>query len=99
MGRLVHELLRRTVDHLELEPGFTAAARHEIEEALAIASTYVTLALRKVRGLRKQVTGVQEDVMAGKLIDELNVAGYEIVKKESTAAGFTFKAPAGSDGG
>jgi hypothetical protein len=41
MGRLVHELLRRTVDHLEPEPGFTVAARHEIEEALAIASTHV----------------------------------------------------------
>jgi hypothetical protein len=41
MGRLVHELLRRTVDHLEPTPGFTVAARHEIEEALAIASAYV----------------------------------------------------------
>jgi hypothetical protein len=41
MGRLVHELLRRTVDCLEPEPGFTVAARHEIEEALAIASTHV----------------------------------------------------------
>jgi hypothetical protein len=33
MGGLVHELLRRTVDYLEPAPGFTAAARHEIEEA------------------------------------------------------------------
>jgi hypothetical protein len=41
MGRLVHELLRRTVDRLEPEPGFTVAARHEIEAALAIASTQV----------------------------------------------------------
>jgi hypothetical protein len=41
MGRLVHELLHRTVDHLEPKPGFTVAARHEIEEALAIASSHV----------------------------------------------------------
>lgn len=40
-GRLVHEVLRRTVDHLEPEPGFTIAASHEIEEALAIASAHV----------------------------------------------------------
>lgn len=42
MGRLVHELLRRAVDQLEPQPGFTVAARHEIEEALAIASAHVT---------------------------------------------------------
>jgi hypothetical protein len=41
MGRLVHELLRRTVDRLEPKPGFTVAARHEIEEALGIASANV----------------------------------------------------------
>ncbi len=41
MGRLVHELLRRTVDHLEPKPGFIAAAQHEVEEALAIASAQV----------------------------------------------------------
>jgi hypothetical protein len=35
MGRLVHELLRRTVEHLEPKPGFIVAARHEVEEALA----------------------------------------------------------------
>lgn len=41
MGRLVHELLRRAVDHLEPKPGFTVAARHEVEEALALASAHV----------------------------------------------------------
>ena len=41
MGRLVHELLRRAVDHLEPKPGFIVAARHEVEEALAIASAGV----------------------------------------------------------
>lgn len=40
-GQLVHEQLRRTVDQLEPEPGYTVAARHEIEEALAIASAHV----------------------------------------------------------
>lgn len=41
MGRLVHELLRRAVDHLEPTPGFTRAAEHEIEEALELASAHV----------------------------------------------------------
>ena len=41
MGRLVHELLRRAVDHFEPKPGFTVAARHEVEEALAIAAAAV----------------------------------------------------------
>jgi hypothetical protein len=41
IGRLVHELLRRAVDHLEPKPGFIVAARHEVEEALAIASATV----------------------------------------------------------
>lgn len=41
LGRLVHELLRRTVDRLEPEPGFTVAAPHEIEDAMAIASALV----------------------------------------------------------
>ena len=41
LGRLVHELLRRTVNHLEPVPGFTVAAPHEIEDALAIASAAV----------------------------------------------------------
>jgi hypothetical protein len=41
MGRLVHEILRRAVDYLEPTPGFTVAARHEIEEAIHIASAHV----------------------------------------------------------
>ncbi len=41
MGRLVHELLRRAVDHLEAKSGFTVAARHEIEDALGLASAHV----------------------------------------------------------
>jgi hypothetical protein len=41
-GRLVHELLRRTVDSLEPLPGFTVAQAHEIETALADAAKVVT---------------------------------------------------------
>ena len=40
-GRLVHELLRRAVDHLEPRPGFPSANRHEIEEALDIAEAAI----------------------------------------------------------
>ncbi len=41
MGRLVHELLRRTVDYLEQTSGFTVAARYEVEDALGLASDHV----------------------------------------------------------
>jgi len=41
-------------------------------------------ALKLVRGLRKQITELDEDVMAGKLIDEINLSNYEIVKKAGT---------------
>jgi RecB family exonuclease len=41
-GRLVHELIRRTVDALEPSPGFTVAHQHEIETALADAVRVVT---------------------------------------------------------
>ncbi|WP_404926226.1 PD-(D/E)XK nuclease family protein [Mesorhizobium sp. ORM16] len=40
-GQLIHELLRRTVDQLEPEPGYTVAARHEMEDALANACAQV----------------------------------------------------------
>jgi hypothetical protein len=36
-GELVHELLRRSVDALEPDPGYARAAPHEIEAALAAA--------------------------------------------------------------
>jgi hypothetical protein len=41
-GELVHELLRRTVDALEPEPGYVGATRHEIERALAVATAVVS---------------------------------------------------------
>jgi RecB family exonuclease len=40
-GELVHELLRRTVDALEPEPGFVSASRDEIEIALAAARDHI----------------------------------------------------------
>jgi hypothetical protein len=40
-GKLVHELLRRTVDALEPTPGFGAATREEIESAMAAAAQSV----------------------------------------------------------
>lgn len=38
----------------------------------------------QLHGLRKQITELDEDVMAGKLIDEINLSSYEIVKKAGT---------------
>src|SRR5262249_32959989 len=40
-GELVHELLRRTVDALEPNPGFVSASRDQIEIALAAAADQV----------------------------------------------------------
>lgn len=37
-GRLVHELLKKAVDHLEPAPGFTVAEPHEKEDALTLAA-------------------------------------------------------------
>jgi len=38
-GELVHELLKRTVDALEPQPGFGRSTRHEIEDALTASVT------------------------------------------------------------
>jgi hypothetical protein len=43
-GRLVHELLRRSVDDLERGPGFTRAQDHEKDAALEAAVAHVTAA-------------------------------------------------------
>lgn len=40
-GRLVHELLKHAVDHLEPQPGFPSAERHEIEDALDLAEAKI----------------------------------------------------------
>lgn len=37
-GRLVHELLKNSVDHLEPDPGFTVAEPHETDDALTLAA-------------------------------------------------------------
>jgi hypothetical protein len=41
-------------------------------------------ALKLVRGLRKQISDIDEDVMTAKLINEINLSNYEIVKKAGT---------------
>ncbi|WP_316228525.1 PD-(D/E)XK nuclease family protein [Bradyrhizobium sp. SZCCHNR2023] len=40
-GELVHEMLKRTVDALEPDPGYVRAARHQIENALDAASAAI----------------------------------------------------------
>jgi hypothetical protein len=52
-------------------------------------------ALKLVRGLRKQISDTEEDVIASKLLLEVGQSNYEIVKK-SGETGHTFEAPAGS---
>jgi hypothetical protein len=54
-------------------------------------------ALKLVRGLRKQISEAEESVMAGKLLDEIAMSNYEIVKRKGSAAGHTFPAPVGSE--
>lgn len=41
LGKLVHELLRRTVDSLEPDPGYAKASEAQIEAALSAAATLV----------------------------------------------------------
>jgi hypothetical protein len=54
-------------------------------------------ALRLVRGLRKQISDLDEDVMTIKLIQEIEMSNYQITKKPG-ASGHTFEAPEGSVG-
>jgi hypothetical protein len=49
-------------------------------------------ALKLVRGLRKQISDTDEDVIAVKVIQEINLSNYEITKK-SGSSGHTFQAP------
>jgi hypothetical protein len=51
-------------------------------------------ALRMKKGVRRQISDAEADIIVLKLLDELNVAGYEIVKKPGDA-GFTFETPGG----
>jgi hypothetical protein len=51
-------------------------------------------ALKLVRGLRKQISEAEESVMTGKLLDEIALSNYEIVKRPS-APGHVFEPPTG----
>src|SRR3979411_2187824 len=42
-------------------------------------------ALKLVRGLRKQISEAEESVMTGKLLDEIALSNYEIVKRAGRA--------------
>jgi hypothetical protein len=50
-----------------------------------------------VRGLRKQVSNADENIMAKKIVDELDISGWEITKIPGRSAGFTFEPPEGPD--
>lgn len=56
-------------------------------------------ALKLVRGLRKQISEAEESVMAGKLLDEIALSSYRIVKDDSGGAGHTFPTPTGPKDG
>ena len=51
-------------------------------------------ALKLVPGLRKQIGDIDEDVMASKLLLEIEMSNYDIVRSPG-AAGHTFEAPEG----
>jgi hypothetical protein len=51
-------------------------------------------ALKPIPGLRKQLSDKDEDVVVLKLLRELEVSGYEVVKKPGNAD-FTFETPGG----
>ena len=51
-------------------------------------------ALRMKKGAHRQISNAEADIIVLKLLEELHVAGYEIVKKPGNA-GFTFETPGG----
>ena len=65
---------------------------------MAIDRFVLKMQLRKalglIKGLRRHISDVDEDVIVLKLLEKLDVAGYEIVKKPGNA-GFTFDTPGG----
>ena len=46
-----------------------------------------------IGGLRRQVDDVGEDVMTRKILDELDVSGWEITQKAGREAGFVIDPP------
>jgi hypothetical protein len=65
---------------------------------MAIDRFVLKMQLRKtlgvIKGLRRHINDADEDIIVLKLLEELDVAGYEIVKKPGNA-GFTFETPGG----
>jgi hypothetical protein len=53
-------------------------------------------ALKMVRGLRKEIGDLDEDVMVRKLLSEIALTNYELVRRPD-APGHTFPAPTGPD--
>jgi hypothetical protein len=79
-GRLVHELLRRTVEALEPSPGFTVAHRHEIETALADAVRVVTASWPIERPVPPHVLWINTVRQAA----EMSLAGLTLEKFTET---------------
>ena len=65
---------------------------------MAIDRFVLKMQLRKalgvIKGLRRHLDDADKDIIVLKLLEELDVAGYEIVKKPCNA-GFTFETPGG----
>jgi hypothetical protein len=65
---------------------------------MAIDRCVLKMQLRKalgvIKGLRRHISDADEGVIVHKLLAELEVAGYEIVKKPGNA-GFRFETPGG----
>jgi hypothetical protein len=51
-----------------------------------------------VRGLRKQISEDEESVMAGKLLDEIALLSYRIVKDDPGSADHALPGPDGPEG-
>jgi hypothetical protein len=55
-------------------------------------------ALKLVRGLRKQITDLDERVMTTELLRQLHIGGWEVRKRpDAPSAGFTFEPPTGPE--
>ena len=61
----------------DMPPPDDAALRFVLKMALRKS-------LKLVKGLRKQISDIEEDVIVGKLLDELRMSSYEIVRKPGT---------------
>jgi hypothetical protein len=54
-------------------------------------------ALKLIRGLRKQVTEVDESIMTDAILKDLDISGWEITRIPGRYAGFTFEPPTGPE--